>query len=86
MSPVRDGFATVAETCAFGTRVRYVLPMITSVRWHPDAEKRVSNVPFFVRPFVRRRAERVARERGLSEITSELLDELKSREHTGGKR
>jgi hypothetical protein len=56
----------------------------TTVRWHPDAEKRLSKVPFFIRPFVRRRAESVARERGLAEVTSQLLDEIKGREHRPG--
>jgi hypothetical protein len=55
----------------------------TSIPWHPDAEKRLSKVPFFIRPFVRRRAESVARERGLAEVTSQLLDEIKGREHQG---
>jgi hypothetical protein len=55
--------------------------MTTSVRWHPDAEKRLAKVPFFIRPFVRRRAEAVARERGLPEVTSQLLDDIKSSEH-----
>ena len=58
--------------------------MATTVRWHPDAEKRLSKVPFFIRPFVRRRAESVARERGLAEVTSQLLDEIKGREHRPG--
>lgn len=53
--------------------------------WTPEAKRRLARVPFFVRPFVKKRAESVARERGLSEITSELLDELKSREHTGSR-
>jgi hypothetical protein len=41
----------------------------------------LKNVPFFIRPFVRRRAEAVARERGLAEVTPQLLDDIKSREH-----
>jgi light-independent protochlorophyllide reductase subunit B len=56
----------------------------TTVRWHPDAEQRLSKVPFFIRPFVRRRAESVARERGCAEVTSQLLDEIKGREHRPG--
>lgn len=56
----------------------------TSVRWAVDAEERLRNVPFFIRPFVRRRAEATARERGLPEVTSQLLDEIKGREHTPG--
>ncbi len=55
-----------------------------SLRWNPEAEKRLKKVPFFIRPFVKRRAEAVARERGLAEVTSTLLDEIKDREHKGG--
>jgi light-independent protochlorophyllide reductase subunit B len=53
------------------------------VRWQPEAEQRLKKVPFFIRPLVRRRAEAAARERGLSEVTSQLLDEIKGREHRG---
>jgi hypothetical protein len=58
--------------------------MTTPIRWQPDAELRIKQVPFFIRPLARRRAEAVARERGLSEVTSLLLDELKSKEHKKG--
>jgi hypothetical protein len=57
--------------------------MSNSVRWHPETEKRLRKVPFFIRPWVRRRAEAAARERGQTEVTSKLLDEIKSREHAG---
>jgi len=50
------------------------------IPWTPDALERLSRVPFFVRPFVRRRAEEVARERELTQVTAELLAELKQRE------
>jgi hypothetical protein len=51
-----------------------------SVQWTPGAKKRLKKVPFFVRPFVKKRAETVARERGMSEVTEELLSELKDKE------
>ncbi len=54
-----------------------------TLRWTADAEKRLKKVPFFIRPFVRRRAEAAAKERGESEVTSALLDEIKGREHRG---
>jgi light-independent protochlorophyllide reductase subunit B len=55
-----------------------------TIRWAADAEQRLRKVPFFIRPWVKRRAEAVARERGLSEVTAPLLDEIKSREHRPG--
>ena len=54
------------------------------IQWDADARARLDKVPFFVRPFVRRRAEKAARERGLSRVTNALLEELKRSEHRGG--
>ncbi len=54
-----------------------------TVRWNDDAKRRLKKVPFFIRPFVRKRAEAAAKTRGLAEVTSELLDEIKSKEHQG---
>jgi hypothetical protein len=51
------------------------------VEWDEEAERRLRNVPFFVRPLVRVRAERAARERGLSRVTVELLSELRTSAH-----
>jgi anaerobic sulfite reductase subunit C len=53
------------------------------MEWDSEAEARVKKAPFFVRPFIRSRAEREAKARGLSKVTSTLLDELKSNEHKG---
>jgi len=60
-------------------RTRHTRPM----EWDSEAEARVKKAPFFVRPFIRSRAEREAKARGLSKVTSTLLDELKSNEHKG---
>lgn len=49
--------------------------------WETEAARRLKKAPFFVRPFVRQRAEQVARERGMAKVTTALLDELKGREH-----
>ena len=54
-----------------------------SVRWNDDAKRRLKQVPFFIRPFVRKRAETVAKQRGIDEVTSALLDDIKSKEHSG---
>ncbi|MBX7193157.1 MAG: PCP reductase family protein [Sandaracinaceae bacterium] len=56
---------------------------MSELRWSPEAEARLAKVPFFVRFFVKRRAEAAAKERGLTEVTSALLDEIKSSEHRG---
>lgn len=56
---------------------------MSQIRWSAEAESRLKKVPFFIRPFVKRRAEAAARDQGLSEVTSALLDAIKEREHQG---
>jgi hypothetical protein len=51
--------------------------------WEQEAEARVKKAPFFIRPFIKSRAEKAAAARGLSKVTAALLDELKASEHTG---
>jgi hypothetical protein len=53
------------------------------MRWDPEAEARLKKAPFFIRPFIKGRAEKAAKERGLEAVTTGLLDELKSKEHRG---
>jgi len=55
------------------------------IPWSPEAEARLAKVPFFVRPFVRKRAQQAAADRGLPEVTAELLSELKGQEHPGAR-
>ncbi len=64
--------------------VGYARRVIEVVHWEPVAEQRLRKVPFFIRPWVKRRAEAVARERGLREVSAALLDEIKQREHRPG--
>jgi hypothetical protein len=51
--------------------------------WDPEAVARLKQVPFFIRPFVRRQAEAAARKAGATEVTSALLDSLKKDQHPG---
>lgn len=44
---------------------------------------RLQKAPFFIRPFIKRRAEAEAKKRGLPAVTTALLDELKNSEHQG---
>lgn len=48
-----------------------------SMEWAPQAEKRLENIPSFIRPMARKEIERLARERGLSQVTEALMDEAK---------
>lgn len=47
--------------------------------WTPGAEERVSRIPEFAQPMVRKGVEMHAIENGLTEITEALLDEVKVR-------
>jgi hypothetical protein len=49
------------------------------VSWTPDAEKRLENIPDFIRPMARREIERLAKERGATTITAQVMDEAKEK-------
>jgi hypothetical protein len=49
--------------------------------WEAEAAARLKKAPFFVRPFIRGRAEKEAKTRGLEKVTTALLDELKAHQH-----
>ncbi len=53
------------------------------MHWTREALASLKRVPFFVRPLVRRRAEKRAKEKGRSEVDGALMRELREREHTG---
>ena len=53
------------------------------MQWEQEAEARLKKAPFFVRFFIKQRAENEAKKRQLDRVTSALLDELKAREHRG---
>ena len=49
------------------------------IAWTKDAEQRMDNIPDFIRPMARREIERIAKERGLAEITAQVMDEAKEK-------
>jgi Proto-chlorophyllide reductase 57 kD subunit len=49
------------------------------IAWTPEAEKRLENIPDFIRPMARKEVERVAKERGLATITAQVMDETKDK-------
>jgi Proto-chlorophyllide reductase 57 kD subunit len=51
----------------------------TGMAWAPEAEKRLENIPSFVRPMARKEIERIARDRGLTAVTASLMDEAKDK-------
>lgn len=47
--------------------------------WTPEAEKRLENIPDFIRPMARKEVERVAKERGMATITAQVMDDVKDK-------
>jgi len=49
------------------------------IPWSPEAEKRLENIPDFIRPMARREIERLAKERGATTVTAQVMDEAKEK-------
>ena len=49
------------------------------IAWTQDAEKRLENIPDFIQPMARREIERLAKERGATTITAEVMDDAKEK-------
>ncbi len=47
--------------------------------WSKEAESRLDNIPSFIRPMARKEIERIAKEKGMAEITDALMEETKSK-------
>ncbi|MGH7254370.1 MAG: PCP reductase family protein [Nitrospirales bacterium] len=47
--------------------------------WSPEAEKRLENIPDFIRPMARKEIERLARERGVTTVTAQVMDDAKEK-------
>lgn len=69
-----DGVTPVIERAR---PVTYGMPSTPQLRWSPDAEERLNRVPSFVRGVVIKRLEDYARREGKSEITAELMQEVR---------
>jgi len=47
--------------------------------WSSEAERRLDNIPSFVRPMAKKEIERIARERGMTQVSEALMEESKSK-------
>ena len=47
--------------------------------WSPEAKERLNNIPDFIQPMAKKEIERLAKERGATSITAELMDEAKDK-------
>ncbi len=53
--------------------------MSDSIPWTPEAETRLKEIPFFVRPAARKKIEKLAQELGATEITAEVYEQAKKK-------
>ena len=60
-------------------RVGDTRALTPAMQWTSDAEQRLKEVPFFVRPVVRRRIESLAAEAGLAEVDRTFYEAAKAR-------
>jgi len=55
------------------------LTMSDAIKWTPEAEARLKEIPFFVRPAARKKIEKFAQEAGIAEITEAVYEQAKQR-------
>ncbi|MBD1868788.1 PCP reductase family protein [Cyanobacteria bacterium FACHB-471] len=53
--------------------------MSNSIEWTSEAEARLKEIPFFVRPAARKKIEKFAQEAGVTQITVEIYERAKQR-------
>ncbi len=53
--------------------------MSESIAWTAEAEARLKEIPFFVRPAARKKIEKFAQDAGISQITAEVYEEAKKK-------
>ena len=51
--------------------------MSEKIIWTAEAEAKLKDIPFFVRPFARKKIEKYAQDNNLSPITFEVYDQAK---------
>lgn len=51
--------------------------MTDKIAWTAEAEEKLKDIPFFVRPFARRKIEKYAQENNFLPITIEIYDQAK---------
>jgi|SRR5579863_527092 len=49
------------------------------IEWTPEADRRLDNIPSFIRPMAKKEIERIAREKGMTRVTEVLMDQAKEK-------
>jgi hypothetical protein len=52
---------------------------LTQMNWTAEAEAKLKEIPFFVRPAARKKIEKLAQEMGAIEITAAIYEQAKSK-------
>ncbi len=81
---VKSSVETFARKSGFTTVTLQVMDdsknaSTEGIKWTPEAQQRLDNIPDFIRPMARREIERLVKERGQSEITAEVMEEAKEK-------
>jgi hypothetical protein len=71
-------FELATSSVAEGRSDAFAEPKTGSVHWSASANNRLQNVPSFVRGMVKRIYTDYARERGITEVTPEVMDRARS--------
>lgn len=53
--------------------------MSDAIAWTTEAEARLKEIPFFVRPAARKKIEKFAQEAGITQITVEVYEQAKKK-------
>ena len=81
---VKSSVETFARKSGFTTVTLQVMDdsknaSTEGIKWTPEAQQRLDNIPDFIRPMARREIERLVKERGGAEITAEVMEEAKEK-------
>jgi hypothetical protein len=81
---VKSSVETYARKSGFTTVTLQVMDdsknaSTEGIKWTPEAQQRLDNIPDFIRPMARREIERLVKERGQSEITAQIMEEAKEK-------
>jgi len=69
-----ESFANVSPIATSNRNI-----MSDAIQWTSEAEARLKEIPFFVRPAARKKIEKFAREREIAEITVEVYEQAKQK-------
>lgn len=57
--------------------------MSQELTWKPEALELLKKIPFFVRPVAKKKIEKDALEKGMTEITAEFMEEVRKKRSKG---